>query len=162
MLTVGNVSEVDQGFLLVTEHNAEINTMQRSTSLTTWRSTTRWTRTFEGLRGARLFHLVSLTLQISLVDVCGCCLFWVVFVLCWFLSSGEIWFQSYTNSSRWPTMSRTCPAMQEKKKNTMQRSTQCRDPLRWDVLIIAEPLEYKWRVSNKRRFTPGTCRQIQP
>ena len=25
-----------------------------------WRSTTWWTRTFEGLRGARMFHLVSL------------------------------------------------------------------------------------------------------
>lgn len=29
---------------------------------------------------------------------------------------------------------------------------------RWDVLIIAELLEYEWRVWNKRRFTPGTCR----
>ena len=48
--------------------------------------------------------------------VCGCCLFLVGFVPCWFLSSGEIWFQSHANSSCWPTMSRTCPAMQEKKK----------------------------------------------
>ena len=42
--------------------------------------------------------------------VCGCCLFLVGFVPCWFR---EIWFQSHTNSSCWPTMSRTCPAMQE-------------------------------------------------
>ena len=28
---------------------------------TTWRNTTWWTRTFEGLRGARMFHLVSLS-----------------------------------------------------------------------------------------------------
>ena len=41
---------------------------------TTWRSTTRWTRTYEGLRGARLFHLVSLSLQISLIDLPGSCL----------------------------------------------------------------------------------------
>ena len=43
----------------------------------------------------------------------------VVFVLGWFLSSGEIWFQSYTISSCWPTMSRTCPAMQEKKTQSV-------------------------------------------
>ena len=58
------------------------------------RSTTRWTRTFEGLRGARMFHLVSLSLQISLTDlpgppwlVCGCCLFFVLggFVVGFFL-----------------------------------------------------------------------------
>lgn len=30
LLTVGNVSEVDQGFLLVTEHNAEINVVSCS------------------------------------------------------------------------------------------------------------------------------------
>ena len=52
---------------------------------TTWRSTTWWTRTFEGLRGARMFHLVSLSLQIS--PDClpgsrlGLCV-WVVFVVC--------------------------------------------------------------------------------
>ena len=52
---------------------------------TTWRSTTRWTRTFEGLRGARMFHLVSLSLQISLTvwpgSRLGLCV-WVVFVVC--------------------------------------------------------------------------------
>ena len=45
-----------------------------------------------------MFHLVSLSLQISLVGlpglvpwlVCGCCFFLVGFVPCWFLSSGEI------------------------------------------------------------------------
>ena len=69
---------------------------------TTWRSTTRWTRTFEGLRGARMFHLVSLSLQISLTVVpgsclglcvcvcCFCCLF--CWVGCWFLSLGKFVF----------------------------------------------------------------------
>ena len=45
-----------------------------------------------------MFHLVSLSLQISLVGlpglvpwlVCGFCLSLVGFVPCWFLSSGEI------------------------------------------------------------------------
>ena len=58
-----------------------------SNHLTTWRSTTWWKRTFEGLRGARLFHLVSLSLQISLAELpglvpwplCGCCLLLVGF-----------------------------------------------------------------------------------
>ena len=49
---------------------------------TTWRSTTRWTRTYEGLRGARLFHLVSLSLQISLTDLPGSCLGLCVCVAC--------------------------------------------------------------------------------
>ena len=69
---------------------------------TTWRSTTRWTRTFEGLRGARMFHLVSLSLQISLTVLpgsrlglcvcvcCFCCLF--CWVGCWFLSLGKFVF----------------------------------------------------------------------
>ena len=67
---------------------------------TTWRSTTRWTRTFEGLRGARMFHLVSLSLQISLTVClaralavcvcCFCCLF--CWVGCWFLSLGKFVF----------------------------------------------------------------------
>ena len=67
---------------------------------TTWRSTTWRTRTFEGLRGARMFHLVSLSLQISLTFAwlspwpvcvgCCCCLFgWVGF---WFLSLGKFVF----------------------------------------------------------------------
>ena len=47
---------------------------------------------------------------------------WVLLVLLvlwgWLLVSffGEIWSQSKVHSSCWPTMSRTCPAMQEKKK----------------------------------------------
>ena len=49
---------------------------------TTWRSTTRWTRTYEGLRGARLFHLVSLSLRISLTDLPGPCLGLCVGVAC--------------------------------------------------------------------------------
>ena len=49
---------------------------------TTWRSTTRWTRTYEGLRGARTFHLVSLSLQISLTDLPGPCLGLCVGVAC--------------------------------------------------------------------------------
>ena len=64
---------------------------------TTWRSTTRWTRTYEGLRGAHMFYLVSLSLQISLTDLPGsclglcvcclsCCFCWVG---CWFLSLGK-------------------------------------------------------------------------
>ena len=31
-----------------------------SNHCTTWRSTTRWTKTFEGLRGARMFHVFHL------------------------------------------------------------------------------------------------------
>ena len=69
-----------------------------SKQLTTWRSTSWWKRTFEGLRGARLFHLVSLSLQISLADLpglvpgsgVGVACFLVVVFLCWFLFSGEI------------------------------------------------------------------------
>ena len=67
---------------------------------TTWRSTTWWTRTFEGLRGARMFHLVSLSLQISLTFaclspwpvcvVCCCCLFGLVGF--WFFSLGKFVF----------------------------------------------------------------------
>ena len=48
----------------------------------TWRSTTRWTRTYEGLRGARMFHLVSLSLQISLNVLPGPCLGLCVGVAC--------------------------------------------------------------------------------
>ena len=39
-------------------------------------------RTFEGLRGARMFHLVSLSLQISLTDLPGPCLGLCVGVAC--------------------------------------------------------------------------------
>ena len=52
---------------------------------TTWRSTTWWTRTYEGLRGARRFHLVSLSLQISLTDLPGPCLGLCVGVACFVL-----------------------------------------------------------------------------
>ena len=76
-------------------------------------------RGWEGRVCFTLFHLVCkfswLICLARALAVCGCCLFLVGFVPCWFLSSGEIWFQSHANSSCWPTMSRTCPAMQEKK-----------------------------------------------
>ena len=107
---------------------------------TTWRSTTRWTRTYEGLRGARLFHLVSLSLQISLTDLPGSCLGMCVCVLLvllfffgWLLVSffGEIWSQSQAHSSCWPTMSRTCPAMQKKKKSTIWNLQR-----KFDLLVI--------------------------
>ena len=93
---------------------------------TTWRSTTWWTRTFEGLRGARMFHLVSLSLQISLTVclalalacVCGlvCCL--LGWVGCWFLSLGKFVF----NHRLTPVVDRPSLALVrqcgKKKKNT--------------------------------------------
>ena len=57
---------------------------------TTWRSTTRWTRTYEGLRGARMFHLVSLSLQISLTDLPGSCLGLCVCVACFAVFVGLV------------------------------------------------------------------------
>ena len=73
-----------------------------------------------------MFHLVSLSLQISLVDlpclvlwlVCGCCLFCFVFVLCWFFSSGKFDF----NLSPIPVVDRPCLALvrQCRKKNQSQ------------------------------------------
>ena len=57
---------------------------------TTWRSTTRWTRTFEGLRGARMFHLVSPSLQISLTDLPGPCLGLCVGVACFVACFGWV------------------------------------------------------------------------
>ena len=92
---------------------------------TTWRSTTRWTRTFEGRRGARMFHLVSLSLQFSLTVClalalacvcvgCCCCLFgWVGF---WFLSLGKF----VLNHKLTPVVDRPSLALvrQCRKKNT--------------------------------------------
>ena len=57
---------------------------------TTWRSTTRWTRTYEGLRGARKFHLVSLCLQISLTVLLGSCLGLCVVVVCFVVFVGLV------------------------------------------------------------------------
>ena len=87
---------------------------------TAWRSTTWWKRTYKGLRGARLVSLVSLVLRISLAVsllpgaccfVFLCCLFVFCLVLVGFLLLGKflplINFKSDSNSSSWPTMSRT-------------------------------------------------------
>ena len=82
---------------------------------TTWRSTTRWTRTFEGLRGARMFHLVSLSLQISLADLPGPCLglcvgvacFWLVLFLVGFFLPGKFDF----NLMLIPVVDRPCLAL---------------------------------------------------
>ena len=81
--------------MLETRLSIHVQTLIWLTSkpLTTWRSTTWWKRTFEGLRGARLFHLVSLSLQISLVVlpglVLGVCVgfvcFWLVLFFVGFL-----------------------------------------------------------------------------
>ena len=77
-------------------------------------------RGWEGRVCFTLFHLgCKFPWQICLARALACV--WVLLVFGWFcclfLSSGEIWFQSHANSSCWPTMSRTCPAMQEKKPN---------------------------------------------
>ena len=45
-------------------------------------------RTFEGLRGARMFHLVSLSLQISLTDLPGPCFGLCVGVACFVVCLG--------------------------------------------------------------------------
>ena len=91
---------------------------------TTWRSTTRWTRTFEGLRGARMFHLVSLSLGISLADLPGPCLglcvgvacFWLVLFLVGFFLPGKFDF----NLMLIPVVDRPCLALvrQCRKKKT--------------------------------------------
>ena len=49
-----------------------------------------WTRTYEGLRGARMFHLVSLSLQISLTDLPGPCLGLCVGVACFVVFVGLV------------------------------------------------------------------------
>ena len=103
---------------------------------TTWRITTWRKRPFEGLRGTLVFHLVSPSLQISLVVLPGCCLasVWVlcvwgflclfgcvgvVFVLCF--DTREIFKAVFTISSSLPTMSSTSPALQEKKNHLFPR-----------------------------------------
>ena len=47
-------------------------------------------RTYEGLRGARMFHLVSLSLQISLTDLPGSCLGLCVCVACFVVFVGLV------------------------------------------------------------------------
>ena len=78
-------------------------------------------RGWEGRVCFTLFHLVcKFPGRVAWPGALACV--WVLLVFgwlcsvffCWFLSSREICFQSYSNSSCWPTMSRTCPAMQEK------------------------------------------------
>ena len=105
-----------------------------------WLTSNHWTRGgvlhggWEHLRGWEgrvcftLFHLVcKFPLQFCLARALACV--WVLLVLflfgwvcCLLLSYGEIWSQSHANSSCWPTMSRTCPAMQEKKHYSLSES----------------------------------------
>ena len=91
---------------------------------TTWRSTTRWTRTFEGLRGRvgfTLFHLVcKFPWQICLARALACvwvaCL-WLVLFLVGFFLPGNFDF----NLMLIPVVDRPCLALvrQCRKKKTV-------------------------------------------
>ena len=108
--------------------NADVDMRHLNFTWMAWRITTWWKRCFEGLRGARLFHLVSLFFCEFSLDV-ACWLFlcvvgwFLVFCCCCFgLLCFFQWkfciqlaFQFFRISSCWPTMSRTRSAMQEKK-----------------------------------------------
>ena len=110
--------DVCQTFETRLSTQVQILTWRTSQTWTTWRITTWRKRTFEGLRGALLFHLVSPSLQISLVVLPGRCLalvwvlvfsvvfglvVWVLFFVLGF-ASREIW----TQSIQFPVVDRPC------------------------------------------------------
>ena len=92
-----------------------------------WRSTSRWKRTFEGLREGHtfhLFHLVCISLGTTgfalgflFLEFGLWCLFG--FLLCFLVRCLGILISFSFSSRCWPTMSRTRPAMQEKKKSKL-------------------------------------------